>query len=88
MLTNTTNYSSTLEIEQIVTAQTWSRQNVRSIARAQLHGDALHGADLQIAEREFQKGDLQIEALLRGNRIRRFKDFDPLPVPLPTVRLS
>jgi len=24
---------------------------------------------------------------LRGNRVRRFKEFDPLPLPRPTVRL-
>jgi hypothetical protein len=88
MWSNATSSSSAVEIEQIVTAQTWSRQRVRSLARAQLHGDALHGADLRSSEREFEKGDLEIEAVLRGNRIRRFKDFDPLPVPQPTVRLS
>jgi hypothetical protein len=43
---------------------------------------------LQLGEREFEKGDLEVEAVLRGNRIRRYKDFDPLPVPTPTVRLS
>lgn len=88
MWTNSSNSSNAIEIDQIVTAQSWSRQKVRSLARAQLRGDALHGADLRLAEREFQKGDLQIEAILRGNRIRRFKDFDPLPIPQPTVRLS
>jgi hypothetical protein len=88
MWTNTTNSMDSVEIDQIVNAQTYSRQNVRSIAHAQLRGDALHGADLKIVEREFAKGDLEIQAILRGNRIRRFKDFDPLPVPQPTVRLS
>ncbi|MHB8379880.1 MAG: hypothetical protein ACYDB2_08185 [Acidimicrobiales bacterium] len=88
MWTSATNSSSPMEIEQIVTAQTWSRQKVRSLARSQLRGDALHGADVQLAQREFQKGDLELQALLRGNRIRRFKDFDPLPAPQPTVRLS
>ena len=88
MWTNATNSSSPIEIDQIVTAHTWSRQRVRSLARTQLRGDALHGAAVQLAQREFQKGDLEIEALLRGNRIRRFKDFDALPVPQPTVRLS
>ena len=88
MWTNAPNASSAVEIDQIVTAQTWSRQRVRSAARAQLHGDALHGADLRLVEREFEKGDLEIQAVLRGNRIRRFKEFDALPVPQPTVRLS
>jgi hypothetical protein len=88
MWTTASNSSNAVEIEQIVTAQTWSRQRVRASARAQLQGDALHGADLRLVEREFEKGDLEIQAVLRGNRIRRFKDFDPLPVPQPTVRLS
>jgi hypothetical protein len=39
-------------------------------------------------EREFERGDYEFQALLRGNRIRRFKDFEALPVPQPTVRLS
>lgn len=76
------------EIEQIVTAMSQARFMARTSARDQLHGDALHGANLQLGEREFEKGDLEIEVVLRGNRIRRYKDFDPLPVPKPTVRLS
>jgi uncharacterized protein YbjQ (UPF0145 family) len=88
MWTNNANNVNSIEIEQIVTAKTWSRQSVRSSARAQLHGDALHGAELRLVEQEHEKGDLEIQAVLRGNRIRRFKDFDPLPVPKPTVRLS
>jgi uncharacterized protein YbjQ (UPF0145 family) len=76
------------EIEQIVTAKSQARSMVRASARDQLHGDALHGATLILGEREFEKGDLEVEAVLRGNRIRRFKEFDPLPVPQPTVRLS
>jgi uncharacterized protein YbjQ (UPF0145 family) len=82
------NSTSPTEIEQIVTAMSQARFMVRTSARDQLHGDALHGADLQLSEREFEKGDLEVEAVLRGNRIRRYKGFDPLPVPKPTVRLS
>jgi len=33
-----------------------ARFMVRTSARDQLHGDALHGADLQLSEREFEKG--------------------------------
>jgi uncharacterized protein YbjQ (UPF0145 family) len=76
------------EVDQIVSAQTNARDIVRAKARSQLHGDALHGASMDVATREFSRGDLQIEIRLRGNRIRRFKDFDPLAVPKPTVRLS
>jgi uncharacterized protein YbjQ (UPF0145 family) len=82
------NSTAPTEIEQIVSAMSHVRSTVRTSARDQLHGDALHGADLQLGEREFEKGDLEVEAVLRGNRIRRYKDFDPLPVPTPTVRLS
>jgi len=76
------------EIDQIVSAQTNARDIARARARANLHGDALHGASFEVSTREFSRGDLQIESRLRGNRIRRFKDFDPLAVPRPTVRLS
>jgi hypothetical protein len=41
-----------------------------------------------VMEREFEKGDLEVQTLLRGNRVRRFKTFEALPVPQPTVRLS
>jgi uncharacterized protein YbjQ (UPF0145 family) len=80
--------SGPVEIEQIVSARMAAREIVRTHARNQLHGDALNGVDLLILEREFAKGDLEIQCVLRGNRLRRFKDFDPLPVPQPTVRLS
>ncbi len=78
----------TTEIEQIVSAQNESRAIARSCVRAQLHGDALHGASMTGLTREFAQGDLEIQSRLSGNRIRRFKDFDPLTAPRPTVRLS
>lgn len=76
------------EIDQLVRAQTYARSAAREGARGQLHGDALHGAVLTTYEREFGQGDYEIQALLRGNRIRRFKDFEALSVPEATVRLS
>lgn len=76
------------EIEQLVRAQTHVRSAVRKAARDQLHGSALHGAALHVREREFEHGDYEVQAQLRGNRIRRFKGFEALPVPRPTVRLS
>jgi len=60
------NSTSPTEIEQIVTAMSQARFMVRTSARDQLHGDALHGADLQLSEREFEKGDLEVEAVLRA----------------------
>lgn len=76
------------EVDQLVRAQMHVRTTARSAARNQLHGDALHGAELVVREREFEHGDYEVQALLRGNRLRRFKDFEALPVPQPTVRLS
>lgn len=76
------------EIDQVVRAHMHARQAARSSARALLYGDALHGAELAVSEREFEKGDIEVLALLKGNRIRRFKDFEALAVPQPTVRLS
>lgn len=76
------------EVEQIVRAQSAARSIARKSVRDQLHGDSLHGANLSVMEREFEKGDLEVQTLLRGNRVRRFKAFEALPVPQPTVRLS
>jgi uncharacterized protein YbjQ (UPF0145 family) len=76
------------EIQQIVRAQSAARSLARKSVRDQLHGDSLHGADLSVMEREFEKGDLEVQTLLRGNRVRRFKAFEALPVPQATVRLS
>jgi hypothetical protein len=80
--------TSPMEIEQVVRAQSAARAIARKSARDQLHGDSLHAADLQVMEREFEQGDVEIQTLLRGNRVRRFKEFEALPVPQPTVRLS
>lgn len=76
------------EVEQIVRAQIAARTLARKNVHEQLHGDSLHGADLSVMEREFEGGDLEVQTLLRGNRVRRFKAFEALPVPQPTVRLS
>ena len=38
-------------------------------------------------ERELGEGDAELQCILRGNRVRRFKEFDPMPPPVPTVRL-
>jgi uncharacterized protein YbjQ (UPF0145 family) len=82
------NSSGPQEIDQVVTALSQARFIARSNARAQLGSDSLRGAHLQLAEREYEKGDLEIQAVLRGNRVRRFKEFDRLAVPQATVRLS
>jgi hypothetical protein len=65
-----------------------ARQLARKHVRQQLGGDALHGAVMDVTSRELSQGDEVIDCTLRGNRMRRFKDFDPLALPRPTVRLS
>ncbi|MDH2904628.1 MAG: hypothetical protein PXZ08_11880 [Actinomycetota bacterium] len=76
------------EIVQIVDAQSTVREAVRARVRSSLHGDSLHGAHLEVSTREFAKGDLELQSRLSGNRVRRFKDFDPVALPRATVRLS
>ena len=55
--------------------------------RGQLGHDSLHGASMTTTQRELGEGDAELQCILRGNRVRRFKEFDPMPAPRPTVRL-
>jgi uncharacterized protein YbjQ (UPF0145 family) len=80
--------SSTQEIEQISEGHLAARSLARDHARAQLGSDTLHGISISATERELGAGDQVLECMLRGTRVRRFKDFDPMPPPRPTVRLS
>jgi hypothetical protein len=75
-------------IVQVGRAQRAARHLARERVRGQLGGDMLHGASVELSEREIGEGDLAIECLVRGTRARRFKDFDPLPEPEPVVRLT
>jgi hypothetical protein len=75
------------EIVQTAAAHTAARQIAKDRVRRQLDRDSLHGAALSTVQRDLGEGDAEIECVLRGNRVRRFKDFDPLPIPRPTVRL-
>jgi uncharacterized protein YbjQ (UPF0145 family) len=75
-------------VEQVGRAHMAARQLARKHVRQQLGGDALHGAMIDVVTRELSQGDEVIDCTLRGNRMRRFKDFDPLALPRPTVRLS
>jgi Putative heavy-metal-binding len=76
------------EVSQVSKAHMAVRQLARKYVRQQLEGDALHGARIEVAHRELSQGDEVIDCTLRGNRMRRFKDFDDVPAPRPTVRLS
>ena len=75
-------------VEQVSKAHMAARQLARKHVRQQLAGDELHGAFIDVATRELSAGDEVIDCTLRGNRMRRFKDFDPAPAPRPTVRLG
>ena len=75
-------------VDQVSKAHMATRQLARKHVREQLAGDELHGATIDVVLRELSQGDEVIDCTLRGNRVRRFKDFDPLPPPRPTVRLS
>src|SRR5579862_2391416 len=74
-------------VDQVNRAQAAARRLARERIRAQLGHDILHGATLEDTEREIGEGDLAIQCTLKGNRVRRFKDYDPLPDPTPVVRL-
>ncbi len=80
--------SSTTEIEQVSEARLAARALARDHARRQLGTDTLQGITFSATEREVGAGDQVVECTLRGTRVRRFKDFDPIPPPRPTVRLS
>ncbi len=75
-------------VEQVSRAHMAARQLARKHVRQQLAGDELHGARIDVVGRELAQGDEVIDCTLRGNRVRRFKDYDPMPLPRPTVRLG
>ena len=76
------------EVDQVVRAHGVARELARSRVRAGLKGDALHGATLDTFSREHGAGDIEIQARLTGNRVRRVAPFTPLPVPRLAVTLS
>jgi hypothetical protein len=76
------------EVTQVSNAHMASRQLARKHIRSQLGGDALHGARIHVDKRNLAQGDEVIDTTIRGNRVRRFKDFDLVPLPRPTVRLA
>ncbi len=75
-------------VDQVNRAEAAARRLARERVRAQLGADILHGATLERSEREIGEGDLSIQCTLKGTRVRRFKDFDPLPDAAPVVRLT
>lgn len=75
-------------IQQVGRAHQASRGLARQSLQRQLEGDVLHGAELAVFEREVGEGTMAIQCQVRGNRVRRFKDFARLPPPAPVVSLS
>jgi hypothetical protein len=75
------------EIAQISDAQMQARRLARDHIKASLGTDTLHGADLQVGWHDVAEGDYEIDCVLRGTRVRRFKPADPLPPPELTVRM-
>ncbi len=74
-------------IVQVGKAQRAARHLAREHVRRQLGGDILHGASMEQFEHEVGEGDLAIQCQIKGTRVRRYKDFDPLPDAEPVVRL-
>ncbi len=75
------------EVTQISDAQMQVRRLVRDHVKSQIGADTLHGADLAAAWRDIGEGDYELQAVLRGTRVRRVRPADPLPPPKLTVRL-
>jgi uncharacterized protein YbjQ (UPF0145 family) len=75
-------------VDQVSKAHMASIQLARKHVRQQLSGDMLHGAKIEVVKRELAQGDEVVDCTLRGNRMRRFKDFDVIPPARPTVRLT
>jgi hypothetical protein len=74
------------EVDQVSRAHEAARSTAREEIRRQLAGDSLHAAHLFVASGEAADGP-HIDVTLRGNRVRRFKDFEPIPPPRPVLRL-
>lgn len=75
------------EVGQVSRAHEAARHVVRERVRARLGTDRLHAAHLEVSEREVGGSGPLIDAMLKGNQVRRFKSYDPLPPPRPVVRL-
>ena len=76
------------EITQVSAAVQSAVDLANARVAATLEGDILHGASMECGVREGGGGDRVIECTLHGNRVRRFRPFDPMDLPRPTVSLS
>ena len=71
------------EIQQLARAHDGARSSARERIRGQLGSDYLHAAHLNV-----ESGEEVVDVTLRGNRVRRFKEFEPVPPPRPVLRLA
>lgn len=78
----------TREVDQVSDGWAAALDLARFHARSQLDTDNLHGVSVNMSVREVGAGDQIVECTLRGTRVRRFKNAEPMPTPRPTVRLS
>lgn len=76
------------EITQLADAQMQARRLARDQVKSALGNDNLHGADLSVAVHEVGEGDVQVDCVLRGTRVHRYRPADPLPTPQLTVRVN
>jgi uncharacterized protein YbjQ (UPF0145 family) len=76
------------EVDQVSRARMAVRQLARGHLKQRLGSDSLHGVRMEMSGRELGEGDEVVECTVRGTQVRRFKAFDQLPPPVPTVRLS
>jgi hypothetical protein len=75
-------------IQQVDQANAAARRLARERVRRQLGSDELHGASVWQQEREQGEGDLEVQCLLRGTRVRRFGPPRAAPTIQPVVRLT
>lgn len=75
-------------IDQVDRANAAARRLARELVRRQLGPDELHGARTWNTERELGEGDLEVQCLLRGTRVRRFREWAGSPPVDPVVRLT
>jgi hypothetical protein len=74
------------EIDQVARGHAAARSLARERIRSQLNGDVLHAAALVVRAYESNEGP-QIEVVVRGNRVRRFRPPEDTEPPRPVVSL-
>ncbi len=75
------------EIVQVADAEMQSRRVARDRIKRGFGGDSLHGATVEVGWHEIGEGDFERHCTLRGTRVRRVRETDPLPAPVPTVSM-